>query len=147
MSESAWYYGGGGQSVVFGRPAWQTGADMPAGSGRLEPDVASVADPHRRLLVLDGTIEIIGGTSWSAPCWAGYSARINQGALLVTVFAWVSLGPRIYALNPINGRPDFFDVATGSNRPNGLYNAGPGFDLCTGLGTPNVAQLLSSLTK
>ena len=57
------------------------------------------------------------------------------------------LGPRIYALNPINGRPDFSDVAAGSNGPNRLYNAGPGFDLCTGLGTPNVAQLLSSLTK
>ena len=148
VSESAWYYGGGGQSVVFGRPAWQTGVDMPAGSGRLVPDVASVADPNTgAYLVLGGSIQIVGGTSWSAPCWAGYSARINQGRAARNLSSLGLLGPRIYALNPINGRPDFFDVATGSNGPNRLYNAGPGFDLCTGLGTPNVAQLLSSLTK
>ncbi|HYY28843.1 MAG TPA: protease pro-enzyme activation domain-containing protein, partial [Chthoniobacterales bacterium] len=144
-SEPAWYYGGGGQSVIFGRPTWQTGVGMPPGSGRLVPDVASVADPNTgAYLVLNGSTQIVGGTSWSAPCWAGYSARINQGRAAKNLSSLGLLAPRIYALNPQNGKPDFFDIVTGNN---GHYNAGPGFDLCTGLGRPNVAQLLSSLTN
>jgi kumamolisin len=145
VSESAWYLSGGGQSVVFGRPAWQTGADMPSGSGRLVPDVASVADPNTgAYLFLNGSLQVVGGTSWGAPCWAGYSARINQGRAALNLSSLGLLGPRIYALNPISGKPDFFDITTGNN---GHYSALPGFDLCTGLGTPNVAQLLASLTK
>src|SRR4029077_3686630 len=49
-------------------------------------------------------------------------------------------------LNPQNGKTDFSDIVTGSNGANGFYNAGPGFDLCTGLGVPNVINLLQTLT-
>ncbi|MBV8223680.1 MAG: S8/S53 family peptidase, partial [Verrucomicrobia bacterium] len=144
VSEPAWYYGGGGQSAVFARPDWQTGVDMPAGTGRLVPDVASVADPNTgAYLYLNGSLQAVGGTSWSAPCWAGYSARINQGRAAHNLSSLGLLAPRIYGLNPISGKSDFFDVSVGNN---GYYNAGPGFDLCTGLGTPNVARLFASLT-
>ncbi len=147
-SESAWIYGGGGQSQVFGRPAWQTGAGMPAGTGRLVPDVASVADLNTGgYLLLNGELYVVGGTSWGAPCWAGFCARINQGRAGLGLPSLGLLGLKTYALNPLYGRTDFFDIVTGSNGPNGFYNAGPGFDLCTGLGTPNFDELFQSLTK
>ena len=147
-SECAWSYGGGGQSQVFSRPAWQAGSGMPAGSGRLVPDVAFDADPNTGgYLVLNGTICLVGGTSWGAPCWAGLCARINQGRAKSNQPPLGLLGPEIYPLSPQLGKPDFSEILTGSNGPNGHYNAGPGFDLCTGLGTPNARQLFQSLAN
>jgi hypothetical protein len=147
-SESAWFFGGGGQSQVFDRPAWQTGAGLPAGSGRLVPDVALVADLNTGgYLILNGQLYIVGGTSWGAPCWAGFCARINQARASRGEPPLGLLAPEIYSLNPQNGKTDFIDIVTGGNGANGFYNASPGFDLCTGLGVPNVAQLLQTLTK
>ena len=144
-SESAWSLGGGGQSTLFGRPAWQAGAGMPAGSSRLVPDVALVADLNTGgYLIFGGQVHSVGGTSWSAPSWAGFCARINEARALLGELPLGLLAPKIYALNPQNGRTDFSDIVAGNN---GLYNASPGFDLCTGLGTPNVGQLLQTLTK
>jgi kumamolisin len=147
-SESAWFYGGGGQSQIFGRPSWQTGAGMPTGSGRLVPDVALVADLNTGgYLILDGQLRIVGGTSWGAPSWAGFCAEINQARAARGLAPLGLLGSRIYALNPQSGKADFSDIVTGSNGTNGFYNAGPGFDLCTGLGVPNVFNLFQTLTK
>jgi kumamolisin len=116
VSETAWSLGGGGQSQVFGRPAWQTGTSMPAGSGRLVPDVAFVANPNTGgYLVLNGSIYIVGGTSWGAPCCAAFCARINQGHAARSLSPLGLLGPSIYTLNPQNGLTDFFDIVTGSN--------------------------------
>ncbi len=140
-SESAWSGSGGGQSVVFSRPSWQPGAGAFSGGGRLVPDVALDADPNTGVfLVVNGsTAYEYGGTSLSAPVWAGICARINQVRAGNGAPSLGLLGPKIY---PLLGTFSFRDIITGSN---GAYNAGPGFDLCTGVGVPDVNVLIATL--
>ena len=143
-SESAWFYGGGGSSVYFSRPSWQTGAGVPAGSYRLVPDVALVADLNTGgFLILNGQLYTVGGTSWSAPTWAGFCAEINQARTNRGMHSLGLLGPKIY---PLIGTAELRDITTGSNGANGIYNAGPGYDLCTGVGVPNVSNLIQKLS-
>ncbi len=144
-SESAWANGGGGISIYFNRPSWQTGTGVPSGTTRLVPDVASVADPNTGgFLILGGSEYIVGGTSWSAPTWAGFGALINQARANDGMGSLGSLGPRIY---PLLGSANFRDITTGSNGSGGVYNAGVGYDLCTGIGVPDVAVLLPALSS
>ncbi|MDG3441423.1 S53 family peptidase [Nitrospirillum amazonense] len=139
-AEVAWPGSGGGKSVDFPRPAWQVGNGVPAGGQRLVPDVAGPADPNEgALLYLNGQKEQIGGTSWSAPLWAGFCALINEARTKAGKGALPFLNPLLY---PLLGTPCFRDITQGSN---GAYSAGPGYDLVTGLGVPNVAQLVSRL--
>src|SRR5207253_6006798 len=91
-------------------------------------------------LVLNGQNVQVGGTSWSAPTWAGYCALINQARANLAYNPVGLLGPKIY---PLLGTGNFRDITSGNN---GAYSAGPGYDLCSGLGAPNVALLLQSLT-
>jgi kumamolisin len=143
-SESAWFYGGGGSSQFFARPRWQNGAGVPSGAYRLVPDVALVADPNTGgYLIFNGQLYTVAGTSWGAPTWAGMCATINQARANVGLGPGGLLGPKIY---PLNGTNSFRDITTGSNGLNGVYNAGPGYDLCTGLGVPNVTWLMQALT-
>jgi len=142
-SESAWSLGGGGSSQYFRRPVWQIGTGVPAGAYRLVPDVALVADPNTGgYLILGGQLYVVGGTSWSAPSWAGICARLNQVRAGAAVQPTGLLGPKIY---PLLGSSNFRDITVGSNGPNGFYNAGPGFDLCTGIGVPIINDLLETL--
>ena len=81
-SESAWFYGGGGKSIFFGRPSWQTGTGVPAGGTRLVPDVALAADPTTgAYLFFQGRPIQVGGTSWSAPSLGGYLRSDQPGPL------------------------------------------------------------------
>jgi kumamolisin len=139
-SETVWFDpanhqgGGGGQSVIFSRPYWQRSTGIP-GPGRLVPDVALAADPNTgAFLILNGAIWQVGGTSWSAPTWAGFCARMNQIRAGNGASSLGLLGKRIY---PYVG-PAFRDITIGSN---GAYSAGIQFDLCTGFGTPDVNNL------
>jgi kumamolisin len=139
-SEKAWAGSGGGKSVYFTRPAWQTGASVPAGNQRLVPDVSLAADPQEgALLVLHGKRLQIGGTSWSAPVWAGFCALMNEARQKAGKPALPFLNPLLY---PLMGTSCFRDVTAGSN---GTYNAGAGYDLVTGLGVPNVKALIAAL--
>jgi kumamolisin len=139
-SESTWSGSGGGQSVVFSRPSWQPGAGTFSGGGRLVPDVASDADPNTGVfLVLNGQLFQFGGTSLSSPTWAGICARINQVRADNGAPSLGLLGPAIYSLL---GSSSFRDITTGSN---GVYNAGAGFDLCTGIGVPDIDNLIVAL--
>lgn len=134
---------GGGISDVFDLPTWQTDAKVPPSInsggrvGRGVPDVAANADPQTGYEVLvDGQSMVIGGTSAVAPLWAGLLALINQ-----------QLGQSAGYLNPalyqrLAGTNAFRDVTTGNN---GGYNAGPGWDACTGLGAADGAHLLAGL--
>jgi kumamolisin len=146
--------GGGGVSVVYAQPAWQKTAGVPAtaatgvtgiGSaaqpGRGVPDVAGNADPYSGYqVVVDGKPEPIGGTSAVAPLWAGLIARLAQAS--GTRFGL--LQPLLYAgVTPGVAAPGFNDIVDGTN---GAYKAGPGWDACTGLGSPNGTTLLSRLT-
>ena len=133
---------GGGVSQVFDLPAWQKNANVPespSGSrGRGVPDVSGDADPLTGYVVrIDGRDGVIGGTSAVAPLWAGLVALLNE-----------KLGKPVGYLNPvIYGLPEgvFRDIDQGDNdvsRQGKPYKAGPGWDACTGLGSPNGAALL-----
>src|SRR5258708_17645703 len=79
LSETVWFEGGGGgQSTIFSRPYWQQSTGI-SGPGRLVPDIALAADPNTGgFLILNNIIYQVGGTSWSAPTWAQFCARMNQ---------------------------------------------------------------------
>jgi len=131
---------GGGVSQFFALPSYQQGANVPKApngfAGRGVPDVAGDADPETGYNVLvDGQQTVIGGTSAVAPLWAGLLARINQ-----------SLGKNVGYINPLlyssKVESTLHDITVGNN---GTYSAGPGWDACTGLGTPDGAALLTAL--
>jgi kumamolisin len=137
---------GGGVSGVFPLPSYQQNANVPVNvstgkPGRGVPDVAGDADPASGYLIrVDGQEFPIGGTSAVAPLWAGLIALCNQ-----------SLGHRAGFINPLlYANPSAFnDITTGSNRvgPNKVgYDAGPGWDACTGLGSPNGQKILAVLS-
>src|SRR3984957_2741339 len=140
-SESAWNElannegaTGGGISDVFALPSWESGANVPPSAnqnqnaGRGVPDVSGHADPTTGYVTLvDGQSGVIGGTSAVAPLWAGLIALINE-----------SIGKPVGFINPLlyqnaGSAGDFNDITSGSN---GAYSAGPGWDACTGLGSP-----------
>ena len=131
--------GGGGYSVQFGMPAWQSAAKItaPANAGRGVPDVAGDADPETGYNVLvDGQAMVIGGTSAVAPLWSGLIARLNQK--LGTPVGLMQQA--IYALPASTDA--FHDITVGSN---GAYSAGPGWDAASGLGSPSGQNLLTAL--
>jgi uncharacterized repeat protein (TIGR03803 family) len=136
---------GGGVSEYFARPAWQTGSSVPAGSMRLVPDIACTADPYAGgILILNGTQLVVGGTSWSSPCWAAFNALFNQSRANVGLPPIGLLTPYLY---PLLGTSNFRDITAGNNNFGGGtgYNAAAGYDLTTGLGVPNVQMLAQTL--
>ena len=139
-SETGWAAGGGGRSILFSRPAWQVAAGVPTGADRLVPDVCAAADPNTgAFLIVNGSAMAIGGTSWSAPVWAGICALLNEAREQAGKPFLGYLNPSFYQLA---GSAAFRDVVHGSN---GAYSAAPGYDLVTGLGAPNIAALVSAL--
>ena len=140
-SETVWNGSGGGISSFVARPFWQTGVGVPSGSTRLVPDVASAADPLTgALVVLNGQQTQFGGTSWSTPMWAGFCAMINQARANAGLPPAGLLGPKLY---PLLGTKAYRDIVAGDN---GAYPAGVGYDLCTGVGVPDLKTLLRPLT-
>ncbi len=151
QSEKVWNNGtnggatGGGVSVHFAQPSYQTGIHMPTpkgstqASGRGVPDVAGVADPETGYLVMvDGEEGAVGGTSAVAPLWAGLIALWNEQ--LGSNVGW--LHPALYGT--IAQHKALNDVTTGTN---GDFKAAAGWDSCTGLGTPNGQAILALLKQ
>ncbi|OIQ90481.1 pseudomonalisin precursor [mine drainage metagenome] len=156
-SEKSWSLSGGGYSQVFARPSWQVGPGVPTGSSgtamRCVPDVAAVAAASGTLqltqggttttgeqapyIILNGVPKGYGGTSLSAPVWAGVVALVNQARSNNNLAA---LGFANAAFYSFKGTAPFTDVISGSN---GAYDAGSGYDLCTGLGVPNITELVA----
>jgi kumamolisin len=148
LAEEAWFdaplsHGtAGGVSAPYERPDWQAELNA-AGDGRLAPDISAVADPFTGVkIVVDRQVIAGGGTSLSAPLWAGMAAVINQ-------YLAHNGGPPLGSLNPLLYRlaegarlPAFHDVVRGGNA---VDNAEPGYDLVTGLGTPNADNLAKGL--
>lgn len=144
-SETVWNDGGqggatgGGYSVQFPLPSWQAndGVTPPSGGGRGVPDVAGDADPDSGYQVLvDGDSMVIGGTSAVAPLWSGLIALLNQKLGKPVGF----FQPTLYGLPASTDA--FHDITQGSN---GAFSAGPGWDACTGLGSPSGQNLLAAL--
>ena len=131
---------GGGVSNIFALPSWQVKAGVPASSnssgGRGVPDVSGDADPVTGYQVrVDGKDEVIGGTSAVAPLWAGLIALSNQQNGRSAGF----IQPQIYAARAASA---FNDIVEGNN---GAFRAGPGWDACTGLGSPIGSKLIALL--
>jgi kumamolisin len=132
----------GGKSAFFERPVWQKGPGVPSGTNRLVPDVSLTADPTEGAFVfLNGQVQQFGGTSWSAPVWAGFCALINEARTNANKPPLPFLNPLIY---PLIGTSCFRDIVAGSN---GAFDAGAGYDMVTGVGVPNVKELIQALTR
>ena len=106
--------------------------------GRGIPDVAGDADPFTGYQIdVDGSDIVVGGTSAVAPLWAGLIACFNSG--LKTSVGY--LNPTLYQ-TVASAAGTFHDITSGNNDG---YSAGPGWDACTGWGSPNGAAILQSL--
>ncbi len=147
--EVVWNHGagngatGGGVSETFALPAYQAGANVPVSvnpphfKGRGVPDISGDADPATGYQIrVDGRNAVFGGTSAVAPLWAALVALINQQIGKPVGF----LNTAIYAAS---AKKSFHDINSGNN---GAYTAGPGWDACTGLGSPDGKVLLAALS-
>jgi len=151
--------GGGGTSIYFSKPAWQTGPGVPNDNARDLPDVALAASfSHDGYYVIRNGVSVTtGGTSASAPVFAGILALLNQYLVSNGTQSAPGLGnvnPALYRLAAA-GSGAFHDITVGSNIvpcgkgtldcPNGSmgFNAAPGYDLASGLGSVDAAKFLN----
>lgn len=151
-SETAWRGSGGGLSKVWERPAWQQGpgTENPHANGmRMVPDVAAAADPYTGYTIYCTSVTcfprgwiVVGGTSGAAPLWAASAAIIRQSTgIRLTNALLYQLAAQPYPL--------FHDIVPPPGRPpitNGRYPETGGYDLVTGLGSPDVQNLALALS-
>jgi len=150
LAEQAWFDvplsqgSAGGVSALFDRPPWQDGVAVNRESGRrLTPDISAVADPFTGVRVIfDQQVIVGGGTSLAAPIWAGAAAVMNQYLLDKGGRRLGDINPLLYRVAEGARLPAFHDVVLGGNA---VALAGPGYDLVTGLGTPDVDNLVRSI--
>ena len=153
---------GGGASVFYAKPIWQTGTGVPNDNARDLPDVAFAASPDHDgyEVYTGGAFAVYGGTSFASPVFAGMVALLNQ-YLAANGSAAGGLGninPVLYRMAQTNTGA-FHDVTTGSNSvpcvqdspdcSNGVlgYSAGPGYDQTTGLGSVDLWRLVTGWTS
>ena len=143
---------GGGLNPVEKMPLWQKGPGVLnsfSNGKRQSPDVAASADgmasPYNLYYTLDGATSAtphgVGGTSMSSPLWAALTALIKQHVDATPGLTWPGMAgiqEMLYdiAATPSNGA--FHDIVKGNNL---YYQATPGWDFATGLGSPDVAKL------
>jgi uncharacterized protein (TIGR03437 family) len=152
---------GGGASVLFPKPYWQTAPGVPNDKARDIPDVSLAASPNHAgyQFYLYGGIYVVGGTSASAPSFAGVVALLNQylaskpGAPPASGLG--NINPELYRLAQSPSNNIFHDITGGNNAvrcalgsPNCLeglvgYPAGPGYDLASGLGSIDAYNLVT----
>lgn len=148
----------GGPSMLYPKPAWQTGPGVPGDGVRDTPDVAMAASAvHDGFAICtEGFCGTSGGTSVAAPVFAGIVALPNHSLVSRGVLNQPGLGninPALYQLANANSNA-FNDIATGNNIvpcvanaacSNGTlgYTAGPGFDMVTGLGSVDATNLVN----
>jgi kumamolisin len=135
---------GGGISETFPVPGYQARANVPVSvnsshfKGRGVPDVSGDADPGTGYQIyVDGRDAVFGGTSAVAPLWAALIAILNQQ----TGKPAGRINDKLYAAAA--AKKALLDITSGNN---GAYQAGPGWDACTGLGSPDGAALLALLS-
>jgi len=166
-SETVWNWGydssaggyvgtSGGVSSYYAIPAWQQGVNSFSTNGgsttmRNIPDVALTAD-NVYVTYGNGSTGDFGGTSCAAPLWAGFMALVNQQAAAGGQANGIGfINPAIYEIaNESIYNSAFNDITTGNNTwpssPDSFY-AVPGYDLCTGLGTPAGTALIYALVN
>ncbi len=150
---------GGGASVVFPKPWWQTGPGVPNDGARDVPDISLTASGVHDgyLIYANGGLYSVGGTSASSPSFAGLVALINQYVMANGYQAIPGLGninPTLYSLAQ-NASGAIHDIIVGDNivpcvsNSTGCstgsfgYRAGTGYDLVTGLGSVDAYNLVT----
>lgn len=149
-NDSGWsgglWAGGGGASIVYSKPGWQSAPGVPADGKRDVPDVsmhASIEDPY--IVEFQSSVLYVSGTSAAAPSLASVMALVSQHAA-------GSLGnanPGFYALAnqqlSAGGAAVFHDTASGNNSVPGVtgFNAAGGYDEATGLGSVDASLLVN----
>ncbi len=141
---------GGGISQFEAQPPYQQGIVTESRIYRTYPDVAFDADPLTGVPVYDSLSTPpglpwgeYGGTSISSPMWAGLIAIADQARAAMgenTLDSATQLLPALYQISQTDPHA-FQDITQGYNG----YSAGPGYDLVTGLGTPNAQNLIPDL--
>ncbi|GCE20171.1 S53 family peptidase [Dictyobacter kobayashii] len=163
LSESAWsdsaalplyprgFGSGGGISTYFNRPDFQRGPNV-TNTHRMVPDVSANADPNTGNAVYCtvsvagcSSWVVIGGTSVAAPLWAGLAADINHYLMRQKRLTLGNITPTLYRLYT-TPQPAlaYHDIIRGNNL---YYPAGVGYDLATGLGTPDAWNITIDLTS
>lgn len=134
----------GGVSKLFPRPSWQRALDVDRDSGkrqrRLTPDVSAAADPFTGVRIrFDGQDLVGAGTSQAAPIWAGLTVLMNQYLVANGGRPLGDVNPLLYRVAAGANSPGFRDVSLGGNA---VDLSRSGYDLVTGLGSPNVDALV-----
>jgi uncharacterized protein (TIGR03437 family) len=156
---NGFHAGGGGASILFPKPYWQTGPGVPNDNARDIPDISLTASANHvgYQIYLYGAIYTVGGTSAGAPALAGVVALLNHYLTSKSILAKPGLGninPALYRMAQSTNNV-FHDITTGDNAVRcalgtpdcveGLvgYPAGPGYDLATGLGSIDAYNLVT----
>ena len=141
---------GGAPSLYWSAPSYQQG--VTGISTRAVPDVAYNAAINGGVLVAQGGFFwLVGGTSCGSPQWAAIMALANQERAQAGKAGIGLPQAALYGIYKNNKqyKNDFHDITVGNNTLAGAplagFNAGKGYDLTTGIGTPNVANLLTDL--
>lgn len=150
--ETAWSSSGGGTSAYESRPAYQDNWTSVVGSQRGVPDIAWDANPSTGVAVYDSTRDQgqsgwfeVGGTSVGAPSWAAMIALADQGR--TSPLSNSDVMTQLYNLAGTTGSSgyttNFHDITSGSNGNSAL----PGYDLVTGIGSPQINNLVPALVS
>ena len=135
----------GGVSALFDRPEWQArlAVERDTERQRLTPDVSAVADPFTGVRFIFKQQEVIGGgTSQSAPIWAALTVLMNQYLVANGGRPLGNVNPQLYRVATGSNLPGFRDVRRGGNAVDVSQR---GYDLVTGLGSPNTYNLARNL--
>jgi uncharacterized protein (TIGR03437 family) len=150
---------GGGASTFYTKPSWQTGTGVPSDGARDVPDVSisASADHDGYMIYTGGAFQIMGGTSAGGPQFAGIAVLLSQYLVANGYQPRPELGninSGLYALASVTGV--FHDITAGNNMvvpcaqqrgctlPAVGYDSGVGYDRVTGLGTPDVYNLVTA---
>ena len=142
---------GGGVSEIFDRPVYQSQHSIPSANphgryGRVVPDVAALAAGGAWEMVEGDESLVAGGTSAVAPLFASLIALANQKRVVQGKERLGFVNERLYELGNVGD--NFNNIVEGHNRPvpdYPGYDAGHGFDACTGWGTPIAHSLFDTL--
>jgi kumamolisin len=146
---------GGGLSVGYLRPDWQTGPGVDnqySSNGRQVPDVSAAADPLTGYRIYDSTGGVcsgedcwvaVGGTSASTPLWASLITLANQRAASNGKPTMGFINPTLYKMGGDSSlKAAFHDVTVGGNL---YYPATSNWDYATGWGSPDADRLVAEL--
>ena len=151
-SETGWIDSGGGPSVdKIALPSYQknkkvvTGTNGASRTYRNLPDVSAEGNFDNQICYDSICTGGYGGTSFSAPRWAAYTALANQQAVTKGKPSIGFANPSFYLIfKGAKYSANFHDILTGNN---GAYSCAAGYDLVTGIGSMNGSALIDTLTR